>query len=257
MEGILELATTHGLLVVEDAAHGIGASARGRPLGGIGELGTLSFHETKNVSCGEGGALLVNDERFVDRAEIIHEKGTDRQRFFRGQVDKYTWVDVGSSYVLSDLAAAYLWAQLERVEEITSMRHAIWRNYHAALESLEQEGQLRRPVVPEWCSHNAHTYYVLLEDITTRAALIDHLAERGISAVFHYIPLHSSPAGLRYGRAEGDFSVTSSVSDRLLRLPLWAGMSADEIDRVLDGVQTFFGGVRAGPTRSVRTTSPG
>jgi dTDP-4-amino-4,6-dideoxygalactose transaminase len=257
MDGILELARAHDLVVVEDAAHGIGATAHGRPLGGTGELGTLSFHETKNVSCGEGGALLVNDEHFVERAEVVHEKGTDRQRFFRGQVDKYTWVDVGSSYVLSDLAAAYLWAQLERVEEITAMRHAIWESYHAALGSLEQEGQLRRPVVPEWCSHNAHTYYVLLEDSATRAALIEHLAERGISAVFHYVPLHSSPAGLRYGRASGDFSVTSSVSERLLRLPLWAGMSADEIDRVVDAVQTFFGGLHARPTRSVRTTSPG
>ena len=258
MDGLLELAKKHGLLVVEDAAHGILAAARGRPLGGIGALGALSFHETKNVSCGEGGALLVNDDRFVERAEIIHEKGTDRQRFFRGQVDKYTWVDVGSSYVLSDLAAAYLWAQLEHAEEITSRRLALWDTYHASLERLEEDGRLRRPIVPEWCSHNAHMYYVLLEDIATRTALIDHLGRRGISAVFHYVPLHTSAAGRRYGRAAGDFSVTCSASDRLVRLPLWAGMTVDEVERVVEATQAFFDGRPAARVgRSLRTSSPG
>jgi dTDP-4-amino-4,6-dideoxygalactose transaminase len=255
MDGLLELATKHGLLVVEDAAHGILAAARGRPLGGIGALGTLSFHETKNVSCGEGGALLVNDDRFVERAEIIHEKGTDRQRFFRGQVDKYTWVDVGSSYVLSDLAAAYLWAQLEHVEEITASRHRIWERYHASLEALEEGGDLRRPVVPDWCSHNAHMYYVVLEDLATRTRLIEHFADRGISAVFHYAPLHTSLAGLRYGRAVGDFSVTSSVSDRLVRLPLWAGMTTAEVARVIEGVESFFGGLHPRATRPLQASS--
>jgi dTDP-4-amino-4,6-dideoxygalactose transaminase len=255
MDGLVQLATKHGLVVVEDAAHGIQAAARGRQLGGIGELGTLSFHETKNVSCGEGGALLVNDERFVERAEIIHEKGTDRQRFFRGQVDKYTWVDVGSSYVLSDLAAAYLWAQLEHVDEITASRHAIWNSYHTSLEPLEEAGHLRRPVVPSWCSHNAHMYYVLVEDIATRTAVIDHLAQHEINAVFHYVPLHTSGAGRRYGRAAGDFSVTSSVSDRLVRLPVWAGMTGAEVDRVSEGMQTFFGGLHAHGTRRSAGTS--
>ncbi len=240
MDVINALAERYTLIVIEDAAQGVQAETDGRPLGGLGHLGALSFHETKNVSCGEGGALLVNDERFVERAEIIHEKGTDRQRFFRGLVDKYTWVDLGSSYVLSDLAAAYLWAQLENVERITAMRLAVWARYHEGLASLEVAGLLRRPFVPTNCSHNAHMYYVLVEDLVARTSLIDYLARRDINAVFHYVPLHSSPAGRRFGRTVGDLSVTTSISERLIRLPLWAGMSDEEIERVIESVNVFF-----------------
>jgi dTDP-4-amino-4,6-dideoxygalactose transaminase len=242
---ITDTAARHGLIVIEDAAHGIRASVGGEALGGIGHLGTLSFHETKNVSCGEGGALLVNDERFAERAEIVQEKGTDRQRFFRGEVDKYTWVDVGSSFVLSDLAAAYLWAQLEHVDAITALRLAIWARYHEAFAELEERGNLRRPVVPAACSHNAHMYYVIVNDLATRTALIQELADRNINAVFHYVPLHTSAAGRRYGRSVGDLGVTNFVSDRLLRLPLWAGMSETEVERVIEGVRAFFGPRRA------------
>jgi dTDP-4-amino-4,6-dideoxygalactose transaminase len=257
MVAINRLAELNGLTVIEDAAHGIHASVNGSPLGGLGHLGALSFHETKNVSCGEGGALLVNDERFVERAEIIHEKGTDRQRFFRGLVDKYTWVDLGSSYVLSDLAAAYLWAQLEHIDQITERRLAVWETYHAALAALEASGEIRRPFVPAACSHNAHMYYLLVEDIETRAALIGDLARRNINAVFHYVPLHSSPAGRRYGRAVGDLQVTNSVSDCLVRLPLWAGMDDSEVQRVIEGVYAFFDGRRTprGHSRSVRPST--
>lgn len=244
MGEITRLAERNDLVVVEDAAHGIQATVAGKPLGGIGHLGTLSFHETKNLSCGEGGALLVNDERFVERAEILHEKGTDRQRFFRGEVDKYTWVDVGSSYVLSDLAAAYLWAQLERAEAITRLRCSVWDRYHEAFAGLEARGHLRRPFVPAGCSHNAHMYYVIVEDLPTRTALLRDLAGKGINAVFHYVPLHTSKAGSQYGRAVGDLTVTNSTSERLVRLPLWAGMSSTEVEVVIAGVREFFEGRR-------------
>jgi dTDP-4-amino-4,6-dideoxygalactose transaminase len=237
---LMTIARRHGLTVVEDAAQGIRASVAGRALGGIGELGVLSFHETKNVSCGEGGALLVNDESLVGRAEILHEKGTDRQRFFRGQVDKYTWIDVGSSFVLSDLAAAYLCAQLEHVDTITALRLDIWQRYHEAFADIEASGDLRRPVFPDACSPNGHLYYVIVDDLRTRTELIQALADQNIGAVFHYVPLHTSFAGLRYGRAGGGLRVTDFVGDRLLRLPLWAAMSTSEVDRVIDGVRRFF-----------------
>jgi dTDP-4-amino-4,6-dideoxygalactose transaminase len=241
MDEVGDLAARHGLVVIEDAAQGIAASLDGRPLGAIGELGALSFHETKNVSCGEGGALLINDERFVERAEVIHEKGTDRQRFFRGLVDKYTWVDVGSSYVLSDLAAAYLFAQLEQLDTITAMRLATWDLYNEAFAELEAQGDVRRPFIPGHAFHNAHMYYLLARDLETRTALIDWLAKRGINALFHYVPLHSSAAGRRYARTVGSLDVTTSVSDRLLRLPLWAGMSEQDASRVANAVRAFYG----------------
>jgi dTDP-4-amino-4,6-dideoxygalactose transaminase len=240
MRAIAELAALHDLVVIEDAAHCMGASFEGQPLGSLGDLGALSFHETKNVSCGEGGALLVNDPRLVERAEILHEKGTDRQRFFRGLVDKYTWVDVGSSYGLSDLAAAYLWAQLEQADRITSLRMEVWKLYDSGFADLEARGDLRRPVVPEGRVHNAHAYFLIVDDLATRTALIDQLATQSVNAVFHYVPLHSSPAGRRFGRMHGDLTVTESVGERLLRLPLWAGMSRHEVDRVIDGVTRFF-----------------
>jgi dTDP-4-amino-4,6-dideoxygalactose transaminase len=237
MDALLALASDHDLLVLEDAAQGVMARWDGRPLGSMGALGCLSFHETKNVHCGEGGALLVNDEALVERAEIVQEKGTDRARFFRGQVDRYTWVELGSSFVASDINAAFLWAQLEGADEITAARRAVWEAYHERLGPLEESGRLRRPVIPPAAEHNAHMYYVLAEDRGARDRLIETLARRGIQAVFHYVPLHSSPAGRRYGRAAGDLAVTEDVSDRLLRLPLWVGMGEAEVDRVVDGVE--------------------
>ena len=239
MPAIERVAAEHGLLVVEDAAQGILSALDGRPLGGIAPLAALSFHETKNVSCGEGGAILVNDAAFVERAEIVAEKGTNRSRFFRGEVDRYTWVDLGSSYLLSDLNAAYLWAQLEQAERITAMRMEIWTAYHDAFAALEAGGVLRRPVVPAGRTHNAHMYYVLLPDLERRTALIAHLAGRGVHAVFHYVPLHSSEAGRALGRANGDLPVTEAAGDRLLRLPLWAGMTSEHVERVVTAVHEW------------------
>lgn len=255
MEMVCQFAAQQGLIVIEDAAQGIAASFRGRPLGSIGELGALSFHETKNVSCGEGGALLVNDERFLERAEVVHEKGTDRQRFYRGLVDKYTWVDVGSSYALSDLAAAYLFAQLERLDSITAMRRVVWDLYDESFADIEAAGDVRRPFVPEHAVHNGHLYYLLVRDLSARTEVLERLAHDGIGAVFHYVPLHSSPAGRRYGRAIGDLDVTTSVSDRLLRLPLWAGMSGDDAMRVVNAIRTFFGH-EAMPARELAKPPP-
>jgi dTDP-4-amino-4,6-dideoxygalactose transaminase len=236
MEELADIARRHDLLLLEDAAQGVMATQAGRPLGGIGDLSALSFHETKNVTCGEGGALLVNDERWLQRAEILHEKGTNRQRFFRGQVDKYTWVDIGSSYVLSDLNAAFLWAQLERAEEITQMRLAVWQRYDEAFAELEASGWVRRPVIPDDCRHNAHMYYLLMESQEERARLIAHLAEQQIQAVFHYIPLHTAPAGLTHGRPAAPLPVTQDTSDRLVRLPLFPDLDDTMLDRIIDGV---------------------
>lgn len=236
MDEIMALAERHGLIVIEDAAHALMSTYDGRPLGSIGHLGTLSFHETKNVHCGEGGALLVNDARFVERAEILQEKGTDRARFFRGEVDRYTWVDIGSSLLLSDISSAFLWAQLEHADEITAARMRIWDTYHAAIESLEGRGLLRRPVVPEGCGHNAHMYYLLLQAGGSRDAFIASLAGDGVHAVFHYVPLHSSPAGLRCGRVAGDLPVTDTAGERLVRLPLWIELGNDDVARIVDAV---------------------
>ena len=237
MDEIAALAGRHGLMLVEDAAHAITSTYRARPLGSFGQLACLSFHETKNVTCGEGGALLVNDGELVERAEIVQEKGTDRSRFFRGEVDRYRWVDLGSSFLASEINAAFLWAQLEEADRITADRMAIWNAYHERLEPHERDGLLRRPIVPREARHNAHMYYVLLPDRARRDALIDDLAERGVHAVFHYVPLHSSPAGLRYGRASGPLPVTDDVSGRLVRLPLWADMSEAEVEHVCEAVE--------------------
>jgi dTDP-4-amino-4,6-dideoxygalactose transaminase len=238
VEAFVKLARAHDLLVLEDAAQAYGASYRGRPVGAFADAACFSFHETKNVISGEGGALLVNRPDWVERAEIIQEKGTNRSKFFRGQVDKYTWVDLGSSYILSDISAAFLWAQLQEGEEITSRRLAVWHAYHAALEELEAAGAVRRPVVPADAAHNAHMYYVLLSAGTDRDAFIARLADEGVSAVFHYVPLHSSPAGRRFGRTHGDLDVTNSISERLVRLPLWVGMTEDDVDAVANAVRT-------------------
>jgi dTDP-4-amino-4,6-dideoxygalactose transaminase len=239
MDAILAIAERHGLLVIEDAAQGFLAEYGRRKLGSLGHLGAVSFHETKNVIAGEGGALLINDARFRRRAEIVWEKGTDRAAFFRGEVDKYTWVDVGSSFLPGELVAAFLWAQLEAAEDINRSRHAAWAAYHAAFATLEAAGRVRRPITPAGCVHNAHMYYLLLPDPGSRGALIEALKRAGISAVFHYVPLHDSPAGRRHGRAHGELSVTREVSDRLVRLPLWVGMGRT-VDRVIAEVSAFF-----------------
>ena len=224
MDTIMEIAKRHKLLVIEDAAQGLMASYKGRALGSIGHLGAYSFHETKNVISGEGGALLVNDPKLVARAEIIREKGTNRGQFFRGQVDKYTWVDVGSSYLPGEIIAAFLWAQLEEADQITANRLSLWSHYHEAFGPLEEVGRVRRPFIPPSCQHGGHLYYLLLKDAEDRDSLIERMRQRGINCVFHYVPLHSSPAGRRYGRAVGDMAITNSVADRLVRLPMWMGL---------------------------------
>jgi len=223
MDTIMDIAARHKLLVVEDAAQGILARYKDRPLGAIGHMASLSFHETKNVMSGEGGALLLNDDQLVERAEIIREKGTDRSRFFRGQVDKYTWIDIGSSFLPGEMVAAFLAAQLEAAAEITRRRIAMWERYHAAFAELEDEGLLRRPIVPADRAHNGHIYYLLLPSLAARTAFMQAMNRHGVSTVFHYIPLHSSPGGRRFGRAAGELPVTDELSDRLVRLPLWVG----------------------------------
>lgn len=242
MAAIGRIAGEHGLSVVEDAAQGVMSDIDGRALGSFGDLAAVSFHETKNLTCGEGGALFINDPALVDRAEILREKGTNRAQFFRGAVDKYTWIDVGSSYVLSDLNAAYLWAQIEHAEAITTRRLDLWDRYHQALLGEERSAHLRRPVVPDGYGHNAHMYYVLLPSPALRDALLSWLRARDIAAVFHYIPLHSSPAGLRLGRVAGGMEVTDGLSARLLRLPLFASMTDEQCDHVAAAVRA---GLRA------------
>ncbi|MCE5982932.1 dTDP-4-amino-4,6-dideoxygalactose transaminase [Pseudomonas sp. LF19] len=241
MDSIMAIARKHGLPVVEDAAQGVMAFYKGRALGSIGDLGAFSFHETKNVISGEGGALLVNDSVLALRAEIIREKGTDRSRFFRGEVDKYTWQEVGSSFLPGELIAAFLWAQLEEAEPITRQRLDTWGRYHAALQPLEAKGLIRRPIIPEECQHNAHMYYVLLAPGIDRQAVLAALKGENISSVFHYVPLHSSPAGQRYGRVSGSMAVTDHQSERLLRLPLWVGMTASQQDHVIDALTRAIG----------------
>jgi dTDP-4-amino-4,6-dideoxygalactose transaminase len=241
MDVITDIAKRHNLLVIEDAAQGIMSTCKGRPLGSIGHLGAYSFHETKNIISGEGGALLVNDERFAERAEIIREKGTNRSQFFRGQVDKYTWVDVGSSYLPGEVIAAFLWAQMEEAGAITEKRLAIWEHYHDALAPLEAAGVLRRPIIPDGCQHNAHMYYILLASLEKRTALIAKLKKQNIHAVFHYVPLHSSPAGQKYGRVHGAMTHTEDLADRLLRLPLWVGLTGSQQALVVDIIQSLTG----------------
>ncbi|RYE40924.1 MAG: dTDP-4-amino-4,6-dideoxygalactose transaminase [Hyphomicrobiales bacterium] len=233
MDAIMDIAARHGLVVVEDAAQGVMASYKGRALGSIGQLGAFSFHETKNVISGEGGALLVNDAALALRAEIIREKGTDRSRFFRGEVDKYTWQEVGSSFLPGELIAAFLWAQLEEAEAITQKRLSAWDRYHLLLQPLQALGVLRRPTVPATCEHNAHMYYILLAPAIERQHVLDAFRQADISAVFHYVPLHSSPAGRRYGRTHGNLSVTERESECLIRLPLWVGLTTEQQDRVV------------------------
>jgi len=228
MDIIMDIGRRHKLIVIEDAAQGIMSTYKGRPLGSIGHIGCFSFHETKNIISGEGGALLINDPTVAERAEIIKDKGTNRSKFFRGQVDKYTWLDIGSSYLPSELMAAFLWAQLEAAESITTRRKAIWNQYHESLYSLEVGAKLKRPIIPLNCQHNGHIYYLILNSLETRTRVIKELEQQGISTVFHYVPLHNSPAGIKYGRVSGELSNTEQLSKRLIRLPLWLGLETQQ-----------------------------
>ena len=240
MDKIMEIAKKYNLLVVEDAAQGVTATYKGQQLGSIGDFGCYSFHETKNYSMGEGGALLIKDEKFVEQAEIIREKGTNRSKFFRGQIDKYTWVDFGSSYLPSDMNAAYLWAQFENIDTIFSSRMDTWNAYYDALKPLAEEGKIELPFVPSYCEHNAHMFYIKAKDLEERTELISFLKERGIQSVFHYIPLHSAPAGIKYGRFSGEDKYTTKESERLLRLPLYYGLTEDDRNKVIEGVKEFY-----------------
>lgn len=240
MDAICNIAKKHGIAVVEDAAHGLLSKYKGRPIGSMGTLSAVSFHETKNIIAGEGGALLINDPSYQARAEIIVEKGTNRSQFFLGLADKYTWHDVGSSFYPSEIEAAFLWAQAEGAHAITQHRLSAWQNYHQLLEPLESAGYLRRPIIPTDCAHNAHLYYILLNDASTRTDLMKHLTQLGISAVFHYVPLHSSPAGQKFARCVGDLSHTDKLSSVLLRLPLWVGISDEECNYVVSSIRNFF-----------------
>ncbi len=233
MDVIMDIAHRHGLAVVEDAAQGVMSTYKGRALGSIGDLGAYSFHETKNLISGEGGALLVNDPKLARSAEIIREKGTDRSRFLRGEVDKYTWQELGSSFLPGELTAAFLWAQLEEAERITQQRLTSWQRYHQLLEPFELNGVLRRPIVPVDCLHNAHMYYVLLAPGINRQDVLDEFKRNEILCVFHYVPLHSSPGGVHYGRTHGSLELTTNLSERLIRLPLWIGITEEQQDRVV------------------------
>ena len=240
MDALQAICDEFGLKMCEDAAQAVSSTYKGRPAGSMSDVGCFSFHETKNFSMGEGGAVVVQDPELAERAEIIREKGTDRSRFYRGQVDKYTWIDIGSSFLPSELNAAYLLAQLESHEQITEMRMARWNQYHAAFAPLEQKGRLRRMYIPEECTHNAHMYYMILHSLEERTALISHLKAQGVSAVFHYVPLHSAKAGLKFGRFHGEDKYTTDLSERLLRLPLYYGMTEEDANKVIEAVNSFF-----------------
>ena len=242
MDAIMDIAHRHNLLVVEDAAQGVCATYKGKYLGTIGHLGCYSFHETKNFISGEGGALVINDERFFERAEIIREKGTNRSQFFRGMVDKYTWVDIGSSYLPSEMIAAFLYAQLEESDKITEKRLAIWNEYHQGLEELERAGRLRRPVIPLECGHNAHMYYILLKDLDERTRLIQHLKQADIHPVFHYVPLHNAPKGIEVCGGEVPcLPVTEEYADRLLRLPCYFELALEQVQMICSRIGDFWG----------------
>ena len=240
MDTIMDIANRHHLFVIEDAAQGIMASYKGKALGAIGDFGCYSFHETKNLSMGEGGAILIKDAKYIEDAEIIREKGTNRSKYFRGQIDKYTWVNYGSSYLPSDMNAAYLWAQLELAQKITDVRLARWNQYNELLQPLKQRGILELPTVPEGCIHNAHMYYIKTKNIEERTRLIDFLKENGILAVFHYIPLHTAPAGIRFGEFRGEDVYTTKESERLLRLPMFYTLTEAEVEYIVGKVKEFY-----------------
>lgn len=241
MDTIMDIAERHHLWVIEDAAQGIMSTYKGKALGTFGDYGCFSFHETKNYSMGEGGALLIRDEEKIEDAEIIREKGTNRSKYFRGQIDKYTWVNYGSSYLPSDMNAAYLYAQLEVADRINEARIALWNRYYKNLETLAQKGKIVLPVITENCVHNAHMFYLKAAEIEERSALIAYLKENEILAVFHYIPLHSSPAGQKYGRFHGEDVYTTKESERLVRLPMYYGLTAAQVDHICDKVKEFYG----------------
>lgn len=241
MDVIMDIANRHGLFVVEDAAQGMMSSYKGKLLGTIGHLGTYSFHETKNyTSAGEGGLLIINDEKFIQRAEIIREKGTNRSLFFRGMVDKYSWVDIGSSYLPNDLSAAYLWGQLEKADTIHADRLRSWQSYYTKLKELESKDFITLPKIPQNCWHNAHMFYVKVKDLEERTRLLEYLKQNGVNAVFHYVPLHSAPAGLKFGRFEGTDRYTTSESDRLIRLPMYYGLNQVDQNYIIHTIITFF-----------------
>ncbi len=240
MDKIMELAKKYNLMVIEDAAQGIMSTYKGKALGTFGEFGCFSFHETKNFSMGEGGALLIRDQKYVEEAEIIREKGTNRSKFFRGQIDKYTWVNYGSSYLPSDMNAAYLYAQLELADEITEHRLALWNRYYERLLPLAEAGRIELPVIPEGCEHNAHMFYIKAKDLEERSAFIDFMAEKQIKCVFHYIPLHTAPAGQKFGRFHGEDVYTTKESERLVRLPMYYKLTSEEVDGICDQILRFF-----------------
>ena len=242
MDTIMALADKYKLFVVEDAAQGMMSSYKGRPLGTIGHFGTFSFHETKNyTSAGEGGLLIINDERFAGRAEIIREKGTNRSAFFRGMVDKYSWVDIGSSYLMNDMSAAYLWGQLEKADEINEGRLKSWQAYYQGLKKLKDKGLIELPTIPENCNHNSHMFYIKVKDLQERTALLKHLGNLDIGAVFHYIPLHSAPAGLKLGRFEGEERFTTVESERLIRLPMYHALDPADLQLIVTSIDDFYG----------------
>ena len=240
MDKIMEIAQKHNLLVIEDAAQGVMSTYKGKALGTIGDFGCYSFHETKNYSMGEGGALLIKIKEDVEQAEIIREKGTNRSKFFRGQIDKYTWVDAGSSYLPSELNAAYLYAQLELADEINNNRLASWNRYYEGLKKLKDEGLIELPVIPEDCTHNAHMFYIKNKDLDERTEFISYMKENGVGCVFHYIPLHSAPAGLKYGRFNGEDKYTTKESERLARLPLYYNLTEEDQEKVIDTIYKFY-----------------
>ena len=241
MDTIMDIAKRYNLKVIEDAAQGVMSTYKGRALGTIGDFGCFSFHETKNYSMGEGGALLINDPQYNERAEILREKGTNRAKFFRGQVDKYTWVDFGDSYLPSEINAAYLWAQLEKADEINDSRLEVWNAYNEAFKPFEEAGKVELPTIPADCIHNAHMYYLKLKDLDERTEFINYLKANEVLAVFHYVPLHSAPAGLKFGRFDGEDIYTTSESERLVRLPMYYNMAKEDRDKVIDTVKKFFG----------------
>ena len=240
MDKIMEIAKKHNLYVVEDAAQGVMSTYKGKALGTIGDYGCYSFHETKNYSMGEGGALLIRDGKNAELADIIREKGTNRSKFFRGQIYKYTWVEAGSSYLPSDMNAAYLWAQLQKADEINENRLQSWNRYYEGLKDLEEAGKIELPYIPEYCEHNAHMFYIKAKDLEERSALITYLKENGVTAVFHYIPLHTAPAGKEYGRFHGKDKYTTKESERIIRLPMYYELDEQDAKKVMDLIHTFY-----------------